>query len=319
VSERLLACALAGDSAALARLLSEIERGGGIAPALMDEVFARSGRAEVIGVTGPPGAGKSTLVAALIAELRRRGKRVAVLAVDPSSPLTGGAILGDRVRMAAISTDPDVFVRSMASRGELGGLALAAPAAIRLLDASGMDVVLVETVGVGQNEVAIAACADCVVLVLAPGAGDGVQAMKAGVLEIADVIAVNKADLPGAEQARADVAAALRLGAGARRVPTVLLTVAESGKGVAELAEAFERRVASQREDGQLAERRLERLRREALERAGWVVRRRILEHPERWLDAALLAGLAERTRDPASVGEAIADRALAAAADERP
>jgi LAO/AO transport system kinase len=316
VSAELLARALDGDLAAAARAISEIERGGGLAPALMDEVFRRSGRAEVIGVTGPPGAGKSTLVAALIAELRERGKRVAALAVDPSSPLTGGAILGDRVRMAAVATDPDVFVRSMASRGELGGLALAAPATIRLLDAIGMDVVLVETVGVGQSEVAIAACADCVVLVLAPGAGDGVQAMKAGVLEVADVIAVNKADLPGAEQARADVAAALRLGAGERRVPTVLLTTAEAGTGVPELVDVILRRVASDRDDGALAARRLEHLRGEALQRAGWAARRRVLDSSERWLDGDLLASLAQRTRDPASVAEELVARALAAGAE---
>ena len=315
MSDALLARALDGDRAAAARLISAIESAGGLEPARMDEISARGGRADVIGVTGTPGAGKSTLVAALIRVLRARGRRVAVLAVDPSSPLTGGAVLGDRVRMASLTTDPDVFVRSMASRGELGGLALAAPAAIRLLDAIGMDVVIVETVGVGQSEVAIAAAADCVLLVLAPNGGDGVQAMKAGVLEIADAIAINKADLPGAARAKTDLSAALRIRPPGQPMPEVLLTEAQSGGGVEQLLDALTGLLEARRADGTLEAARLERLRREALERAGWAARRRMLERPEQWLDAELLDGLARRTLDPTTVGDRIAARALGAPA----
>lgn len=310
MTEALLARAMDGDMNAAARLITAIERTGGIDRELMDRVFRRTGRAEVIGITGTPGAGKSTLVAALIPVLRAHGRRVAVLAVDPSSPLTGGAVLGDRVRMTSVASDPDVFVRSMASRGELGGLALAVPAAIRLLDAVGMDVIVVETVGVGQSEVGVAAATDCVLVVVAPG-GDAVQAMKAGVLEIADVIAVNKADLPDAERARSDLAGALRSRPNGRHVPKVLLTEAQSGGGVEALAEQLRRRLDEQRESGALTARRSEGLRREALDRAGWAVRRRLLDRADGWLSADLLDGLERRTLDPTSVGELIVERAL--------
>ena len=313
MSGELLSAAVAGDLAATARLITLIERAE-MPDAVMDEVLRRTGGADVIGVTGTPGAGKSTLVAALIGVLREQGLRVAVLAVDPSSPLTGGAVLGDRVRMAAHTTQPDVFVRSMASRGELGGLAQAAPAAVRLLDAVGMDVVIVETVGVGQSEVAVAAATDCVVLVLAPGGGDAVQAMKAGVLEIADVIVVNKADLPGADRTRTELAAALRVRPAGRAVPAILSAQADAGAGVAELAGQVAELIADRRRSGALRARRTEQLRREALERAARAVQRRFLECPERWLDDDALAALAGSARDPVGLGEAIAARVLARA-----
>ena len=314
MTQELLARAVGGDLVATARLITSIERGE-VPDPVMDEVLRLAGGADVIGITGTPGAGKSTLVAALIEHLRGEGRRVAVLAVDPSSPLTGGAVLGDRVRMAALATHPDVFVRSMATRGELGGLARAAPAAVRLLDAVGMDVVIVETVGVGQSEVAVAATADCVVLVVAPGGGDAVQAMKAGVLEIADVIVVNKADLPGADRARTELAAALRVRPAGRPVPEVLSAQADVGAGVSALAAHVGGTIAARRRTGALRSRRAEQLRRETLERAGRVVQRRLLECPERWLDAQLLEALASSARDPAGLGDAIAERVLERAA----
>ncbi|MDH3592700.1 MAG: methylmalonyl Co-A mutase-associated GTPase MeaB, partial [Planctomycetota bacterium] len=191
---------LAGDRRALARGLSVIEAGGDESVALLDAVWRKAGRARRIGITGPPGAGKSSLVAAMVGHIRAHGESVGVICVDPSSPFSGGALLGDRHRMTREAFDDGVFVRSLASRGSLGGLSRAAPAALDLLDAAGFDVVLLETVGVGQSEVEVAATADSVVVVLSPESGDAVQAMKAGLLEIADVLCVNKADRDGAEE-----------------------------------------------------------------------------------------------------------------------
>lgn len=224
---------LARDRAAVARALSAIERdpAGPLAAAL----HRHGGRAHIVGVTGVPGAGKSTLVAALIGAWRGAGRTVGVLAVDPSSPLSGGAILGDRVRMDAGPPDDGVFIRSMANRGAAGGLALAASGAVRVLDAAGYDVVVVETVGAGQSEVEIADEAHTTVVVVPPGLGDGVQALKAGILEVADVFALNKADLPGADRAAAQIEAMLKLGHTLRDPawqPPVVRTVATDGDGV---------------------------------------------------------------------------------------
>src|SRR5688572_11502885 len=200
-----------------------------------------AGRAHVVGVTGAPGVGKSTTTNALVTAYRARGQRVGVLAVDPTSPFSGGALLGDRVRMAEHTTDPEVFIRSMASRGHLGGLAWAAPQALRVLDAAGFDVVLVETVGVGQSEVEIAGTADTTLVLLAPGMGDGVQAAKAGILEVGDVYVVNKADRPEAATVRCDLRSMLALterASGSWR-PPVLLMSAQSGEGVDKVAQAL--------------------------------------------------------------------------------
>jgi LAO/AO transport system kinase len=212
---------LQGDRRALARGLSRIEAGGDEAVALLDAVWFKTGRGRRIGVTGPPGAGKSTLVAGLVGAARANGQTVGVVAVDPTSPFSGGAILGDRHRMSAPAHDEGVFVRSLASRGSLGGLSRAAPAALDLLDAAGFDVLIVETVGVGQSEVEVAATADTVVVVLSPESGDGVQAMKAGLLEIADVLCVNKADREGAEALAATLEAMLDLREAEWRPPVV--------------------------------------------------------------------------------------------------
>lgn len=203
---------LAGELTAVARMISRVERGEPGVEAEIARLFEAGGRAHVVGVTGAPGTGKSTLVAAMAAELLRRGLRVGVIAVDPSSPFSGGAILGDRVRMSAVAAQPGVFVRSMAARGALGGLARATSDAVSVLDAAGMDLVLVETVGVGQDEIDIATAAHTTVLVSVPGLGDDIQLLKAGVMEIADVHVVNKADREGANQLIAQITTMLRLG-----------------------------------------------------------------------------------------------------------
>jgi LAO/AO transport system kinase len=231
--------ARAGDRAALARLISIIERGGPEARAVSRVTHPLSGHSYTIGITGAPGAGKSTLTSALVSVVREGGDEVGVLAIDPSSPFTGGAILGDRVRMGDHALDQGVFIRSMATRGHLGGLALATPEAMRVLDAAGLPWVIIETVGVGQVEVEITGSADTTIVVVNPGWGDAVQANKAGLMEIADVFVINKADRPGAEETRRDLEQMLELGYGgadpSRWRPPVLSTVAAKGEGAAEL------------------------------------------------------------------------------------
>lgn len=234
---------LAGDVRALARGLSLVENDHPHAAALLQRLFPHTGRALVLGLTGPPGVGKSTLVDALVGELRRSGQTAGVLAVDPTSPFTGGALLGDRIRMQRRATDEGVFIRSMATRGRLGGLAPATADAVLLLDAAGKDVVIIETVGVGQDEVEVATTADVCLVIFAPGSGDDVQALKAGLVEVGDIFVINKADQPGAEIAAAQLQGVLALAEpppdGWR--PPVLLTEATTGKGVPQLLEAIER------------------------------------------------------------------------------
>jgi LAO/AO transport system kinase len=229
-----------GEPLAVARLLSLVEAGGAAGREVAAALASHSHRAHVVGLTGPPGVGKSTATSALVAALRARGDRVGVLAVDPSSPFSGGALLGDRVRMAEHTEDTGVFIRSMATRGQLGGLAWATPQALRVLDAAGCDVVLIETVGVGQSEVDVVALADTTVVLLAPGMGDGVQAAKAGILEVADVFVVNKADRDGAARAARELRHMIGLGErGAWTVP-VLRTVASQSQGITELLAALD-------------------------------------------------------------------------------
>ena len=232
--------ALAGDRRALARLLSVVEHGGPQAHSALRQLYARTGRAHLLGVTGPPGAGKSTLVNELALELRRRGQSVAIIAVDPSSPFTGGAILGDRIRMQPLAQDPRMFVRSMASRGQAGGIARATGAVVNVLDAVGFDVVIVETVGAGQAEVEIARQAQTVIVVEVPGLGDDIQAIKAGILEIADVFVVNKADRPDAGKTQRQLQTMLQLGHTATAwTPPILPTVATTAQGIAAVADAI--------------------------------------------------------------------------------
>jgi LAO/AO transport system kinase len=246
-----------GDRAALARALSIVEQGGPEAREIGRLAHAHGGHAYTVGLTGAPGAGKSTLTSSLVGEVRRRGDAVAVLAVDPSSPFTGGAILGDRVRMQEHALDEGVFIRSMATRGHLGGLALATPQAIRVLDAGGAPWVLVETVGVGQVEVEVAGAADTTVVVVNPGWGDAVQANKAGLLEIADVFVINKADRPGVEETRRDLESMLTM-TGQER--PIVATVAATGDGVADLWDAVLAHRAHLESTGALARRRADRL-----------------------------------------------------------
>jgi LAO/AO transport system kinase len=241
----LAARVVAGERRAIATAITELERLSPIAPALIRALQPHLGRALVAGFTGPPGAGKSTLVNAVIGALRTAGKRVAVIAVDPSSPRSGGAILGDRIRMTAALDDDGVFVRSLASRGYLGGLSPAAVRIIDALDAAAFDVVLLETVGTGQNEIDVAEVADVRVVISAPGLGDDIQAMKSGLLEIADILVVNKGDRPGSEETLQQLVGALSIRADSRADCPVLKTTATSGAGVAELVGAIERFGAS--------------------------------------------------------------------------
>jgi LAO/AO transport system kinase len=229
---------LAGDTRAVARAISMVEDGASSLPALSAGIFPSTGNASTIGLTGSPGVGKSTLAAVLVGAARTRELTAAVLAIDPTSPFTGGALLGDRVRMQTHATDPGVFIRSMATRGHLGGMALAAPEAVRILDASGKDLVIVETVGVGQAEVEVAGATDTTLVVVAPGWGDSVQVAKAGILEIADVFVVNKADKDEANDAVRDLNLMLRTGPRGDWSPPVVRTSAAIGDGIDDLWEA---------------------------------------------------------------------------------
>lgn len=300
----------------MARLISLVERGGREVREVAAGLAPYAGRAQLIGLTGSPGVGKSTITTALVAALRADGRRVGVLAVDPSSPFSGGALLGDRVRMQDHATDPDVFVRSMASRGHLGGLSAATPQAVRVLDAAGYDVVLVETVGVGQAEVEIARLADTTLLLLAPGMGDAIQAAKAGVVEVADVFCVNKADRPEATRVVRDLRHMLALGGrhaapGAWR-PVIVSTVATRGEGIDELRAAIDKHAGWLAESGEGEVRRVARAATEIEAIALGVLRRRF----DTTGDRAGLPGLAERVvaadLDPYSA----ADRLLGAVHD---
>ena len=307
----LVARAREGDAAAVARLITWVEDGSPVLRDVMAALQEHTGRAHVLGITGPPGVGKSTSTNALVAALRRTGRRVGVLAVDPSSPFSGGALLGDRVRMADHALDPGVYIRSMGSRGHLGGLARSTPQAVRVLDAAGCDVVVVETVGVGQSEVEVAGLADTTVVLVAPGTGDGIQAAKAGILEVGDVYVVNKADRDGAAQVRRELRTVLTMAdrpADAWR-PPVVATVATRGEGVEELVVEVERHHAWAATSGELERRRTTRARREVVAIAVAAVRERWGDVPGRSELDDLAARVAARELDP----YAAADRLLAA------
>lgn len=270
--------ALEGDPRAVARLVSLVEDAAPELREAMAALVPHTGQAIVIGITGSPGVGKSTATSALVSALRADGRRVGVLAVDPTSPFSGGALLGDRVRMQEHATDPGVYIRSMATRGHLGGLAAATPQALRVLDAAGCEVVLVETVGVGQSEVEVAGLADTTIVMLAPGLGDGIQAAKAGLLEVADVYVVNKADREGADEVVRDLRAMIRLAerqAGDWRQP-IVTTVAARGDGIDELVEALDKHRAWLDSTGELGRRRRRRVREEIEALAVAALRERI-------------------------------------------
>jgi len=324
--------AVAGDRLALARLLTAVENHSDVAEAALRRLYPTAGRAHLVGITGPPGSGKSTLVAALIAEVRKAGRTVAVIAVDPSSPITGGALLGDRVRMQAYAGDDGVFIRSMASRGHAGGLAPTSTAAAAVLDAAGFDLILVETVGTGQSEVEVAAMADTTVVLEAPEMGDEVQAIKAGLLEVADLVVVNKGDKPGAQRTAAQLRAML-VASPPRAVdpaggpggvpagtpggddparprpkrPDVLITTAATGEGVPELLAALDRH----RSVGRAGESSGARLAR--AEAHVWAIvtdrmRARLHDASHAAATASLLTEVAEHRLDPYSAADRLLD-----------
>jgi LAO/AO transport system kinase len=305
-TDALVERALAGDRVATAKLLSLVEQGGAGARAVVSRLHPHTGRAWSVGITGAPGAGKSTLTDELVMCMRDEDLDVGVLAVDPSSPFSGGAILGDRVRMQRHSTDPAVFIRSMASRGHLGGLALATPQAVRVLDAVGKEWVIVETVGVGQVEVEIASQADTTIVVVNPGWGDEVQAAKAGLLEIADIFVVNKADRPGADVTVSDLAGMLELGRRKSWQPPIVRTIATTGDGLAELWDDIGAHREFLESSGAVVERRRERL---ADEIRG-LIAERLLERAGAISEStqfdALVDKVAARTSDPYAAVDAL-------------
>jgi GTPase len=304
---------LAGDPRAIARAISLIEDEAPRAADVVGAIFPHTGRALLVGVTGPPGAGKSTLVDRLTTEVRKDGRSVGVIAVDPTSPFTGGAILGDRLRMQAHAADPGVFIRSMATRGHLGGLARATTDAAVVLDAAGKSVVIIETVGVGQDEVDIVRTADVSVLILVPGTGDDVQALKAGIMEIADIFVINKADREGADRMVTAVESNLALQSFAESEwrPPILKTSATTGAGVPELWATIQRFRAH------TAHAREQRVRARSEFRLRELLTQRFLQHVEDEVLApgefdALLSRVASRTLDPYAAAAEILSRALA-------
>jgi LAO/AO transport system kinase len=305
----LLARARSGDKRSIARLLSVVENDDPGAAEAMRALYPETGRAQIVGITGPPGGGKSTLVNRLAAAYRERAPRVAVVAVDPSSPFSGGALLGDRIRMRERFLDEGIFIRSMASRGHAGGLARATSRVVNVLDGLGSDVVIVETVGVGQEEVDVIRVVDTVCLVTVPGLGDDIQAIKAGVLEIADVLVVNKADRPGADDTVRDLAQMLTLAKDRPWKTPIVRTSAQSGEGLPELIEAIDRHRAWSSDSGEHLRRRkaaaraeVEALLREAL------VRELEGRVGEERLEAAI-ARVADRALDPYAAVEELLRR----------
>lgn len=293
-----------GDKRSLARAISIVEDGGAEAVQLVRKLFSHTGRAHLIGITGSPGVGKSTLVDALISEIRADGLKVGVLAIDPSSPFTGGAILGDRIRMQGHTMDKNVFIRSMANRGHSGGTALATYDAARMLEASGFDVIIIETVGVGQSELAIAQTADTTVLVLMPGSGDDIQAIKSGIMEIGDVFVVNKGDLPGANKTASEIIASLELSH--KRAP-VHVTNAEVNEGTNAVWKSIQAHKEELDKSGQLQERRKHKLESEITELVADIARNNLKDSLQTSATVQeILSNLVQGKMDPHSAAEAV-------------
>jgi LAO/AO transport system kinase len=304
--ESLVRRALSGDKRSIARLISLVEAGGPELRPVMETLYPHTGSAYTVGMTGAPGAGKSTLTEKVVARARADGCSVGVLAVDPSSPFSGGALLGDRVRMQSHATDPNVFIRSMATRGHLGGIALATPEAIRVLDAAGKDIVIVETVGVGQAEVEITDACDTTVVVVNPGWGDAVQVAKAGLMEIADVFVVNKADRPGTKETVRELRAMLELSEAAW-TPEIVTSVATGGQGIDEVWDAVHRHRVYQQNNGLLAARRRRRIAGEIKEIAIERYRRAVDRHAAELLNE-LTDGVLARRLDPYAAADKLID-----------
>lgn len=308
---KLLADFDAGRKAALARAVSIVENHRQGFERLLATLHPRVGRAKRIGITGPPGAGKSTLTSQLVRAYREQGRTVAVVAVDPTSPFTGGALLGDRIRMESVALDPGVFIRSMATRGSLGGLAAATREVCDVLDAFSIDMILIETVGVGQSELDVARTADSSVVVLVPESGDSIQTLKAGLMEIADVFVVNKSDRPGADKLRREIEIMLGLRADGAWKPPVTRTIADQGEGVADVVAAIDRHLTHLEQTGEMRVRRRARLRERVVDFAEARVRDRLWSDPDTnaWLDAQLSA-LESGATNPFAVADALLARA---------
>jgi LAO/AO transport system kinase len=316
--DQLVAGVRAGDRRALARAISLVEDGEPLAYPLVREIYPATGRAAIVGVTGPPGVGKSSLIGALVGHIRQADRTVGVVSVDPSSPFSRGALLGDRIRLSDHFLDPGVYIRSMGTRGHLGGLAEATLQAVLLLDAAGKDVVFVETVGAGQSEIEVTGIADTVLLVLMPGSGDSVQALKAGIMEIPDVIAVNKMDHPAAKTMLNEVRSIVALAEPERR-PPILLTDALHGENVAELWTTLEEHRSTLAGDGRLDERRRTNLAAEvfavASSRASRHLHAAVAENPDL---RAVLSRVEERELDPLSAVKEILEEVFDVHADDR-
>ena len=299
---------LAGDRRALARAISVVEDGGPDATNLVKRLFAHSGKAHLIGITGSPGVGKSTLVDALITEIRKDGLKVGVLAIDPSSPFTGGAILGDRIRMQEHTLDSNVFIRSMANQGHPGGVALATYDAVRMMEASGYEVILIETVGVGQSELAITQTADTTILVLMPGSGDDIQAIKSGIMEVGDIFVVNKGDLPGANKSASEITSSLELNnfTTAWR-PPVIVAISESGENIDDVWKSARQHKAFLDQTGLLTQRRKSKIQAELAELVASIARSNLKSSMENSSEVQkILNDVVEHKMDPHSAAEGL-------------
>ena len=305
-TDTLIARALEGQRLAIGRLISLVEDGGADLGAVMQKIYPHTGSSYSIGITGAPGAGKSTLTEKVVARARRDDHKVGVLAIDPSSPFSGGALLGDRVRMQSHALDADVFIRSMATRGHLGGISLATPEAMRVLEAAGKDVVVIETVGVGQAEVEITDACDTTLVVVTPGWGDAVQVAKAGLMEIADVFVVNKADRAGARDSVRELKQMLSL-SDAEWKPEIVQTIATKGDGIDELWEAIQRHRTYQEDNGLLQARRRRRIEREIKEIVAERFRKRVEEEATGLL-AELTDEVVGRRLDPYAAADRLVE-----------